>query len=179
MTEENKKNTEATTENHETTVITKTPTKPAKSLKRKMNANRPIYLYDFNGNLVGRFRGPTDAAKRLLGYEKEDAEDVYDSHKLSNLRYEISTYARSNANSHNGVTFVQGYVPSYKELSSTDIIGNRRTQTVRGNRVLQYDFNGNLIRVFKNAGDAAENLGKSTAWVSILCNADFILRYDR
>ena len=36
-----------------------------------------------------------------------------------------------------------------------------------------------LIRVFKNAADAAENLGKSTAWVSILCNADFILRYDR
>lgn len=54
-----------------------------------------------------------------------------------------------------------------------------RKQTVRGNRVLQYDFDGNLIRVFKNAGDAAETLGKSTAWVSILCNADFILRYDR
>ena len=70
-------------------------------------------------------------------------------------------------------------MPSYKELNPADIIGNRRTQTVRGNRVLQYDFDGNLIRVFKNAADAAENLGKSTAWVSILCNADFILRYDR
>lgn len=106
MTEENKNietNTKsANTETHTTTASTK----PSKRLKRKMNTNRPVYLYDFNGNFVGRFRGPTDAAK-------------------------------------------------------------------------QYDFDGNLIRVFKNASDAAENLGKSTAWVSILCNADFILRYDR
>ena len=179
MTEENK-NIETSTESTNTETHTTTAsTKPTKRLKRKMNTNRPVYLYDFNGNFVGRFRGPMDAAKQLLGYGKGDVEDIYDSHKLSNLRYEISTYARSNANSHNGVTFVQGYVPSYKELNSTDIIGNRRTQTVRGNRVLQYDFDGNLIRVFKNAADAAENLGKSTAWVSILCNADFILRYDR
>lgn len=178
MAEENSKNLNATTETP-TPTHTNTSTKPVKRLKRKMNTNRPVYLYDFNGNLVGRFRGPTDAAKKLLGYDKEDMDDVYDSHKLSNLRYEISAYARSNENSRNGVAFVQGYVPSYKELSPTDIIGNRRTQTVRGNRVLQYDFDGNLIRVYKNATDAAENLGKSTAWVSILCNADFILRYDR
>lgn len=179
MTEENKNiETNAKSANIETHTTTAS-TKPTKRLKRKMNTNRPVYLYDFNGNLVGRFRGPTDAAKKLLGYDKEDMNDVYDSHKLSNLRYEISTYARSNANSRNGVAFVQGYVPSYKELSPTDINGNRRTQTVKGNRVLQYDFDGNLIRVYKNATDAAENLSKSTAWVSILCNADFILRYDR
>lgn len=177
MTEENKNLESANTET--TVPVITAPTKPSKRLKRKMNTNRPVYLYDFNGNFVGRFRGPTDAAKKLLGYDKENLEDIYDAHKLSNLRYEISTYARSNANSRNGVTFVQGYVPSYKELTPADIIDNRRTQTVRGNRVLQYDFDGNLIRVFKNATDAAENLGKSTAWVSILCNADFILRYDR
>lgn len=177
MTEENKNLETASTDSPANPTIT--PTKPSKRLKRKMNTNRPVYLYDFNGNFVGRFRGPTDAAKKLLGYDKENLEDIYDAHKLSNLRYEISTYARSNANSRNGVAFVQGYVPSYKELSPADIIDNRRTQTVRGNRVLQYDFDGNLIRVFKNATDAAENLGKSTAWISILCNADFILRYDR
>lgn len=176
MTEENKNLETANTESH---VNPTTPVKPTKRPKRKINTNRPVYLYDFNGNFVGRFRGPTDAAKKLLGYDKENLEDIYDAHKLSNLRYEISTYARSNANSRNGVAFVQGYVPSYKELTPADIIDNRRTQTVRGNRVLQYDFDGNLIRVFKNATDAAENLGKSTAWVSILCNADFILRYDR
>ena len=176
MTEENKKLESANTNSP---VNPTAPTKPSKRLKRKMNTNRPVYLYDFNGNFVGRFRGPTDAAKKLLGYDKENLKDIYDAHKLSNLRYEISTYARSNANSRNGVAFVHGYVPSYKELTPADIIDNRRTQTVRGNRVLQYDFDGNLIRVFKNATDAAETLGKSTAWVSILCNADFILRYDR
>ena len=118
MTEENK-NLE--TANTDFPANPTTSAKPSKRLKRKMNTNRPVYLYDFNGNFVGRFRGPTDAAKQLLGYGKGDVEDIYDSHKLSNLRYEISTYARSNANSHNGVTFVQGYVPSYKELNSTDI----------------------------------------------------------
>lgn len=177
MTEENKNLETANTDSPANP--TTAPTKPSKRLKRKMNTNRPVYLYDFNGNFVGRFRGPTDAAKKLLGYDKENLKDIYDAHKLSNLRYEISTYARSNANSRNGVAFVQGYVPSYKELTPADIIDNRRTQTVRGNRVLQYDFDGNLIRVFKNATDAAETLDKSTAWVSILCNADFILRYDR
>lgn len=177
MTEENKNLESANIDSPANPTIA--PTKPSKRLKRKINTNRPVYLYDFNGNFVGRFRGPTDAAKKLLGYDKENLKDIYDAHKLSNLRYEISTYARSNANSRNGVAFVQGYVPSYKELTPADIIDNRRTQTVRGNRVLQYDFDGNLIRVFKNATDAAETLGKSTAWVSILCNADFILRYDR
>lgn len=116
MTEENKNietNAESTnTETHTTTASTK----PTKRLKRKMNTNRPVYLYDFNGNFVGRFRGPTDAAKQLLGYGKGDVEDIYDSHKLSNLRCEISTYARSNANSHNGVLLFKVMFPAIKNL---------------------------------------------------------------
>lgn len=153
-------------------------TKPTKRLSRKLNTNRPIYLYDFNGTLVGRFRGPTDAAKRLLGYGRNNS-DIHDSHKIASLRSELSTYARSNCNSRSGVVFVQGYVPSYEELTPDDIINNRKNQNTRGNKVLQYDFNGNLVNIFENANDAAEKLGKSTAWISILCNANFILRYDR
>lgn len=153
-------------------------TKPSKRLSRKLNTNRPIYLYDFNGTLVGRFRGPTDAAKRLLGYGRNNS-DVHDSHKIASLRSELSTYARSNCNSRSGVVFVQGYVPSYEELTPDDIVNNRKNQNTRGNKVLQYDFNGNLVNIFENANDAAEKLGKSTAWISILCNANFILRYDR
>lgn len=153
-------------------------TKPSKRLSRKLNTNRPIYLYDFNGTLVGRFRGPTDAAKRLLGYGRNNS-DIHDSHKIASLRSELSTYARSNCNSRSGVVFVQGYVPSYEELTPDDIVNNRKNQNTRGNKVLQYDFNGNLVNIFENANDAAEKLGKSTAWISILCNANFILRYDR
>ena len=153
-------------------------TKPTKRLSRKLNTNRPIYLYDFNGTLVGRFRGPTDAAKRLLGYGRNNS-DIHDSHKIASLRSELSTYARSNCNSRSGVVFVQGYVPSYEELTPDDIVNNRKSQNTRGNKVLQYDFNGNLVNIFENANDAAEKLGKSTAWISILCNANFILRYDR
>ena len=153
-------------------------TKPSKRLSRKLNTNRPIYLYDFNGTLVGRFRGPTDAAKRLLGYGRNNS-DIHDSHKIASLRSELSTYARSNCNSRSGVVFVQGYVPSYEELTPDDIVNNRKSQNTRGNKVLQYDFNGNLVNIFENANDAAEKLGKSTAWISILCNANFILRYDR
>ena len=153
-------------------------TKPSKRLYRKLNTNRPIYLYDFNGTLVGRFRGPTDAAKRLLGYGRNNS-DIHDSHKIASLRSELSTYARSNCNSRSGVVFVQGYVPSYEELTPDDIVNNRKNQNTRGNKVLQYDFNGNLVNIFENANDAAEKLGKSTAWISILCNANFILRYDR
>ena len=153
-------------------------TKPSKRLSRKLNTNRPIYLYDFNGALVGRFRGPTDAAKRLLGYGRNNS-DIHDSHKIASLRSELSTYARSNCNSRSGVVFVQGYVPSYEELTPDDIVNNRKNQNTRGNKVLQYDFNGNLVNIFENANDAAEKLGKSTAWISILCNANFILRYDR
>ena len=152
--------------------------KPSKKLSKKLNTNRPIYLYDFNGNLVGRFRGPTDAAKRLLGYSRNNS-DIHDSHKIASLRSELSTYARSNCNSRSGVVFVQGYVPSYEELTPDDIVNNRKNQNTRGNKVLQYDFNGNLVNIFENANDAAEKLGKSTAWISILCNANFILRYDR
>ena len=153
-------------------------TKPSKRLSRKLNTNRPIYLYDFNGTLVGRFRGPTDAAKKLLGYGRNNS-DIHDSHKIASLRSELSTYARSNCNSRSGVVFVQGYVPSYEELTPDDIVNNRKNQNTRGNKVLQYDFNGNLVNIFENANDAAEKLGKSTAWISILCNANFILRYDR
>lgn len=153
-------------------------TKPSKKLSKKLNTNRPIYLYDFNGTLVGRFRGPTDAAKRLLGYGRNNS-DIHDSHKIASLRSELSTYARSNCNSRSGVVFVQGYVPSYEELTPDDIVNNRKSQNTRGNKVLQYDFNGNLVNIFENANDAAEKLGKSTAWISILCNANFILRYDR
>ena len=153
-------------------------TKPSKRLSKKLNTNRPIYLYDFNGTLVGRFRGPTDAAKRLLGYGRNNS-DIHDSHKIASLRSELSTYARSNCNSRSGVVFVQGYVPSYEELTPDDIVNNRKSQNTRGNKVLQYDFNGNLVNIFENANDAAEKLGKSTAWISILCNANFILRYDR
>ena len=153
-------------------------TKPSKRLSRKLNTNRPIYLYDFNGTLVGRFRGPTDAAKRLLGYGRNNS-NIHDSHKIASLRSELSTYARSNCNSRSGVVFVQGYVPSYEELTPDDIVNNRKNQNTRGNKVLQYDFNGNLVNIFENANDAAEKLGKSTAWISILCNANFILRYDR
>ena len=153
-------------------------TKPTKRLSRKLNTNRPIYLYDFNGTLVGRFRGPTDAAKRLLGYGRNNS-DIHDSHKIASLRSELSTYARSNCNSRSGVVFVQGYVPSYEELTPDAIVNNRKNQNTRGNKVLQYDFNGNLVNIFENANDAAEKLGKSTAWISILCNANFILRYDR
>ena len=153
-------------------------TKPTKKLSRKLNTNRPIYLYDFNGTLVGRFRGPTEAAKRLLGYSRNNS-DIHDSHKIASLRSELSTYARSNCNSRSGVVFVQGYVPSYEELTPDDIVNNRKNQNTRGNKVLQYDFNGNLVNIFENANDAAEKLGKSTAWISILCNANFILRYDR
>ena len=153
-------------------------TKPTKKLSRKLNTNRPIYLYDFNGTLVGRFRGPTEAAKRLLGYSRNNS-DIHDSHKIASLRSELSTYARSNCNSRSGVVFVQGYVPSYEELTPHDIVNNRKNQNTRGNKVLQYDFNGNLVNIFENANDAAEKLGKSTAWISILCNANFILRYDR
>ena len=152
--------------------------KPSKRLSRKLNTNRPIYLYDFNGTLAGRFRGPTDAAKRLLGYGRNNS-DIHDSHKIASLRSELSTYARSNCNSRSGVVFVQGYVPSYEELTPDDIVNNRKNQNTRGNKVLQYDFNGNLVNIFENANDAAEKLGKSTAWISILCNANFILRYDR
>lgn len=153
-------------------------TKPSKKLSKKLTTNRPIYLYDFNGTLVGRFRGPTDAAKRLLGYGRNNS-DIHDSHKIASLRSELSTYARSNCNSRSGVVFVQGYVPSYEELTPDDIVNNRKNQNTRGNKVLQYDFNGNLVNIFENANDAAEKLGKSTAWISILCNANFILRYDR
>ena len=153
-------------------------TKPSKKLSKKLNTNRPIYLYDFNGTLVGRFRGPTDAAKRLLGYGRNNS-DIHDSHKIASLRSELSTYARSNCNSRSGVVFVQGYVRSYEELTPDDIVNNRKNQNTRGNKVLQYDFNGNLVNIFENANDAAEKLGKSTAWISILCNANFILRYDR
>ena len=153
-------------------------TKPSKRLSKKLNTNRPIYLYDFNGTLVGRFRGPTDAAKKLLGYSRNNS-DIHDSHKIASLRSELSTYARSNCNSRSGVVFVQGYVPSYEELTPDDIVNNRKSQNTRGNKVLQYDFNGNLVNIFENANDAAEKLGKSTAWISILCNANFILRYDR
>ena len=153
-------------------------TKPSKRLSKKLTTNRPIYLYDFNGTLVGRFRGPTDAAKRLLGYGRNNS-DIHDSHKIASLRSELSTYARSNCNSRSGVVFVQGYVPSYEELTPDDIVNNRKNQNTRGNKVLQYDFNGNLVNIFENANDAAEKLGKSTAWISILCNANFILRYDR
>ena len=153
-------------------------TKPSKKLSKKLNTNRPIYLYDFNGTLVGRFRGPKDAAKRLLGYGRNNS-DIHDSHKIASLRSELSTYARSNCNSRSGVVFVQGYVPSYEELTPDDIVNNRKNQNTRGNKVLQYDFNGNLVNIFENANDAAEKLGKSTAWISILCNANFILRYDR
>ena len=153
-------------------------TKPSKRLSKKLNTNRPIYLYDFNGTLVGRFRGPTDAAKKLLGYGRNNS-DIHDSHKIASLRSELSTYARSNCNSRSGVVFVQGYVPSYEELTPDDIVNNRKNQNTRGNKVLQYDFNGNLVNIFENANDAAEKLGKSTAWISILCNANFILRYDR
>ena len=153
-------------------------TKPSKRLSKKLTTNRPIYLYDFNGTLVGRFRGPTDAAKRLLGYGRNNS-DIHDSHKIASLRSELSTYARSNCNSRSGVVFVQGYVPSYEQLTPDDIVNNRKNQNTRGNKVLQYDFNGNLVNIFENANDAAEKLGKSTAWISILCNANFILRYDR
>ena len=153
-------------------------TKPTKRLSRKLNTNKPIYLYDFNGTLVGRFRGPTDAAKKLLGYGRNNS-DIHDSHKIASLRSELSTYARSNCNSRSGVVFVQGYVPSYEELTPDDIVNNRKNQNTRGNKVLQYDFNGHLVNIFENANDAAEKLGKSTAWISILCNANFILRYDR
>ena len=144
----------------------------------RLNANRPIYMYDFNGNLVGRFRGPTDVAKKLLGYNQNNS-DIHDTHKISSLRTEISMYARSNSDSRSGVTFVQGYVPSYEELTVDEIVNNRKSPNVRGSKVLQYDFAGNLINVYENASDAAEKLGKSTAWVSILCNANSILRYDR
>lgn len=114
MTEENK-NLE--TANTDSPVNPTAPTKPSKRLKRKMNTNRPVYLYDFNGNFVGRFRGPTDAAKKLLGYDKENMEDIYDAHKLSNLRYEISTYARSNANSRNGWPLCRVMCPATKNLT--------------------------------------------------------------
>lgn len=144
----------------------------------RLNANRPIYMYDFNGNLVGRFRGPTEAAKKLLGYNQNNI-DIHDSRKISSLRTELSMYARSNTDSRSGVMFVQGYVPSYEELGVDEIVNNRKAVNVRGSKVLQYDFAGNLINVYENASDAAEKLGKSTAWVSILCNANSILRYDR
>lgn len=144
----------------------------------RLNANRPIYMYDFNGNLVGRFRGPTEAAKKLLGYNQNNT-DIHDTHKLSSLRAELSMYARNNVDSRSGVMFVQGYVPSYEELSVDEIVNNRKSANIRGSKVLQYDFAGNLINVYENASDAAEKLGKSTAWVSILCNANSILRYDR
>lgn len=144
----------------------------------RLNANRPIYMYDFNGSLVGRFRGPTDAAKKLLGYNQNNT-DIHDTHKIASLRTELSMYARSNTDSRSGVTFVQGYVPSYEELTVDEIVNNRKSPNVRGSKVLQYDFAGNLVNVYENATDAAEKLGKSTAWISILCNANFILRYDR
>lgn len=144
----------------------------------RLNMNRPIYMYDFNGSLVGKFRGPTDAAKKLLGYNQNNI-DIHDSHKIASLRTELSMYARSNTDSRSGVTFVQGYVPSYEELSVDEIVNNRKSVNVRGSKVLQYDFAGNLINVYENATDCAEKLGKSTAWVSILCNANSILRYDR
>ena len=145
----------------------------------QINAKKKnIYLYDFNGNLAGSFHGPTEAAKKMLGYNSTNA-TIYDSNKLSSLRYKISNCAKSNANSNAGISFVQGYAPSYRKLESSDVVNNRRNQGTRGNRVLQYDFDGNLVHVFKNASEAAESLGKSTAWVSILCNADSILRYDK
>lgn len=149
-----------------------------KKEQKSLNTNRPIYLYDFNGTLVGRFRGPTEAAKRLLGYNRDNV-DIHDAHKLASLRSELSLYARNNIASRNGVVFVQGYVPCYEELSVDEIVNNRKSQNTRGNKVLQYDFNGNLMNIYENASDAAEKLSKSTAWVSILCNANFILRYDR
>ena len=152
--------------------------KTTKRRSNNLNMNRPIYLYDFNGTLVGRFRGPTEAAKKLLGYNNSTPE-VQDSHKIASLRSELSLYARNNVNSRSGVVFVQGYVPSYEELTPDEIVNNRKVQNTRGNKVMQYDFNGNLMHIFENANDAAEKLGKSTAWVSILCNANFILRYDR
>ena len=130
-------------------------TNPSKRLSKKLNTNRPIYLYDFNGTLVGRFRGPTDAAKRLLGYGRNNS-DIHDSHKIASLRSELSTYARSNCNCRSGVVFVQGYVSSFEELTPDDIVNNRKNQNTRGNKVLQYDFNGNLVNIFENANDAAE-----------------------
>lgn len=153
-------------------------TKSTRKRSNNLNMNRPIYLYDFNGTLVGRFRGPTEAAKKLLGYNNNNLE-MQDSHKLASLRSELSLHARNNVHSRSGVVFVQGYVPSYEELTPDEIVNNRKTQNTRGNKVMQYDFNGNLMHIFENANDAAEKLGKSTAWVSILCNANFILRYDR
>ena len=178
------KNTETTidaieeTINEESTDIAVKKHTPHKRQAKGLNTNRPIYLYDFNGTLVGRFRGPTEAAKRLLGYTKENV-DIHDAHKLASLRSELSLYARNNITSRNGVVFVQGYVPCYEELSAEEIVNNRKSQNTRGNKVLQYDFNGNLMNIYENANDAAEKLGKSTAWISILCNANFILRYDR
>lgn len=159
-------------------VKTSTKKRSKKRESKSLNMNRPIYLYDFNGSLVGRFRGPTEAAKKLLGYNKDNI-DIHDAHKLASLRSELSLYARNNISSRSGVVFVQGYVPCYEELSVDEIVNNRKSQNTRGNKVLQYDFSGNLMNIYENANDAAEKLGKSTAWISILCNANFILRYDR
>lgn len=157
----------------ETDSSTKTVRRP-----NRLNYNRPVYLYDFNGHLVGRFRGPTEAAKKLLGYNSSNT-DIQDSRKLATLKAELGLYAKNNSSSHSGVVFVQGYVPSFEELTVDEIVNNRKNQVIRGSKVLQYDFNGNLINIFENATVAAEKLGKSTAWISILCNANFILRYDR
>ena len=55
MTEENKNLKSANTDSP---VNPTAPTKPSKRLKRKMNTNRPVYLYDFNGNFVGRNHKP-------------------------------------------------------------------------------------------------------------------------
>ena len=177
--ETNSENVEVVIKEAEIEAENKTETtKRTRNRSNNLNMNRPIYLYDFNGTLVGRFRGPTEAAKKLLGNNNTTPE-MQDSHKIASLRSELSLYARNNVHSRSGVVFVQGYVPSYEELTPDEIVNNRKIQNTRGNKVMQYDFNGNLMHIFENANDAAEKLGKSTAWVSILCNANFILRYDR
>lgn len=156
-----------------------TPVNETHPSKPSLRTTKPIYMYDFNGNLVGKFKDPTEVAKKLMGNNQFATLSQNDSRKLSALKAELSMYAKTNAHPTSGITFVQGYVPSYEELNKDDITNNRKKANTRGNKVLQYDFAGNLIHIYNNAAEAAEKLGKSTAWISILCNADSILRYEK
>lgn len=145
--------------------------------EKNLNSTRTIYVYDFNGRFVDKFKSPTDVAKKLLGVHGRSIAE--NAHKIASLRSEITTSARNNTDTTNGAMFVYGYAPSYREMTAKEVTSHRKTRDTRGSKVLQYDFNGNLMNIYENAADASEKLGKSTTWISILCNANFILRYDR
>lgn len=132
------------------------------TIKDKLNnadtkEDTAVMMFDYNGNLIKEFNTAVEAANEL------NTTDV----TIHNICHNVSKQRKE---------YYLIYSKEYDEETISDKINN--ADKVIDKRVVKTDYNGNIIRLYDTATEAAKDCGYSVVTIAKICTGKMKQRED-